>query len=142
MSSQVRLQVRGGSSTSKEGTEEEAKAVQRTGECTIGCGACCVLLTINVNPDYYKSADAKAWVELHAVNGRHIRVRMKDGICWMDIPIQCSALTDDGMCSLMGKPERPKSCDDFPTSQADINLVDEFAGEKVCTYSFLKGGDE
>lgn len=121
----------------------QAGVQARSGSCTVGCGACCRFLTVNVNPDYFTSADAKAWVELHAVNGRHIRVRMAEGgICWMDIPIPCSALTPDGMCGLMGKPERPKSCDDFPTSQVDIDLVDEITGEKVCTYEFKGGGEK
>ena len=116
------------------GSQQE---VQREGDCTVGCGACCKFLTINVNPDYYTSEDAKAWVELHG-----IRVRMSGGVCWMDIPTPCSALTDDGRCGIYGKPERPKGCDTFPQSQAEINLVDDFTGEKVCTYSFKRGGEK
>ncbi len=100
---------------------------KREGTCTEGCAACCLFLTVNVNPDYF-TGKAKAWVELHG-----IQVRMEGGICWMDIPSPCSALRG-GRCGAYD--ERPKACRVFPSSQAEIDLVNDFTGKKVCTYKF------
>ena len=118
----------------KEDTRDEVQGkAKREGTCRAGCAACCRFLTVNVNPDYF-TGQAKAWIELHG-----IQVRKEGGICWMDIPSPCSALVD-GRCSVYNK--RPKACRVFPSSQAEIDLVDSFTGEKVCTYRFTKGGDK
>ena len=106
----------------------------RTGECQVGCGACCRFLVLQVNPQYIEVDDVRRWIELHG-----IKLRMRDGGCWATIPLPCSAL-EEGRCSLYGSEERPKTCDVFPSSQADIDLVHEFTGEEVCTYRFPQEG--
>ncbi len=106
--------------------------VQRQGFCTEGCGACCRFLILQVNPQYNEVAEVKKWIELHGIK---LRVD-EQGACWASIPLQCTELTAEGMCGLFGKAERPKTCDVWPTSQATIDELDEYVGEKVCTYEF------
>ena len=102
----------------------------RIGECNT-CAACCKFLILQVNPAYM-DADRRRWIELHG-----IRLSERDGGVWARIDIACQHLTDDGKCGVFGTPERPETCGTFPFVQADIDLVDEWAGEKVCSYSFV-----
>ena len=103
----------------------------RIGECTVGCGACCQFLVLQVNPHYMEVEHVKKWIELHGIS-----LSRRSGGVWAQIPLHCSALTEEGKCSLYGMPERPLSCDTFPQSQADIDLVDAWIGEKTCSYNF------
>jgi len=105
----------------------------RTGECTSGCGACCRFLRLQVNPQYLEVADARHWIELHGIR----LDRGEEGATWAHIPLACSALTEEGLCGLYGTPERPLTCETFPTSQADIDRVNAAAGEAVCSYAFV-----
>ena len=101
----------------------------RQGECN-GCAACCRFLILQVNPQYM-AADRRRWIELHG-----IRLYERDGGVWAVVNAACSALTDEGRCGLFGLPERPQTCAEFPFVQPDIDQVDDWAGEKVCSYSF------
>lgn len=103
--------------------------MQRLGECN-GCAACCKFLLLQVNPAYMEP-DRRKWIELHG-----IRLHERDGGIWAVINAACSQLTDDNKCGIFGQPERPQTCADFPSVQEDIDLIDEWAGEKVCSYSF------
>ena len=103
----------------------------RLGECN-SCAACCKFLILQVNPAYL-DADRRAWIELHGI---HLSER--DGAVWARIDAACQHLTKAGRCGVFGLPERPQTCDQFPAVQTDIDLVDEWAGEPVCSYSFAK----
>ena len=76
-------------------------------------------------------ADRRHFVELHG-----IRLFEQNGGAWAMINASCRHLTEEGRCGVFGSPERPKTCEDFPFVQTDIDLVDEWAGSKVCSYSF------
>src|SRR3990170_1868484 len=104
--------------------------MERGGYCREGCGACCKLVLVNVNP-VYMEPDKKSWLELH----EGLRLFRQNGGVWMAIQTSCRHLTADNKCGIFGQPERPQTCDDFPFAQNDIDLLnDEFnAG---CTYSF------
>ena len=104
--------------------------LQRQGECNL-CSACCRFLILQVNPQYME-ADRRKWIELHG-----IRLYERDGGVWAQISLPCEHLTEEGKCGIFGSPERPKTCDDFPFVQHDIDLVDEWSGQKVCSYSFV-----
>ncbi len=103
----------------------------RTGECN-GCSACCRFLILNVSPSYLED-DKKRWIELHGIKV----FQQKDGTAWVRINATCEHLTDDGTCGIYGQPERPQTCADFPFVQSDIDLIDEWAGQKVCSYEFV-----
>ena len=104
---------------------------RREGSCTVGCGACCRFLVLQVNPQYIQNEDIRRWIELHG-----IRLQERDGACWAYIPTPCSALTPEGTCSLFGQEGRPRVCEVYPTSQAQLDELHEFVGEEVCTYRF------
>jgi Fe-S-cluster containining protein len=106
----------------------------RQGDCTPNCGACCKFIILNVNPSYLKD---KAWIEAHG-----IKVFEQDGGVWIRINAACNHLTEDNQCGIYGKPERFESCSLFPTVQSDIDLVNEEAGEAVCSYSFSSAAQE
>lgn len=99
----------------------------RTGECN-GCSACCRFLILQVNPAYM-GADKRQWIEMHG-----IRLFEQDGGVWARINATCNHLTEGGKCGI--HEDRPQACRDFPAVQGDIDLVDEWAGERVCSYSF------
>ena len=103
----------------------------RTGECN-GCSACCRFVILQVNPAYMEP-ERRRFIELHGV-----RLFTQDGGVWAQVSTQCQHLLTDGKCGVYGKPERPKACAEFPFVQTDIDLVDTFSGEKVCSYSFEK----
>jgi len=99
----------------------------RQGACTQGCGACCRILRLQVPPEYSRNPDIKKWVELHGV-----KLVELDGGTFVMLTMPCSALTEDGRCSLYGKPERPELCAHWPMTPAALLGV-----EDVCTYSFV-----
>lgn len=103
----------------------------RIGECN-GCAACCKFLILQVNPAYLE-ADRRRFVELHGV-----RLFEQDGGVWARIDVACQHLTAEGKCGVYGTAERPQTCADFPFVQSDIELVDNWTGEKVCSYSFAE----
>ena len=107
----------------------------RVGECN-GCSACCRFLILQVNPAYLES-DRRHWIELHG-----IRLYEKDGGTWAVINSPCEHLTEAGQCGIYGAPERPEACNTFPAFQHDIDLVDEWIGEKTCSYSFANSIQE
>ena len=102
----------------------------RTGVCN-GCGACCRFLMLQVHP-MYMEADKKRWVELHGIRLQ----RNPDGGVYAVIDAVCQHLTQENQCGIFGSDERPKVCDDWPFVQHDIDLLDAWAGEKVCSYTF------
>ncbi|WP_261593952.1 YkgJ family cysteine cluster protein [Pseudoalteromonas holothuriae] len=60
-------------------------------ECRLHCGACCIAPSISSS------------FPLHP-NGKEAGER-------------CKNLTDDNLCKLFGKPERPKVCHDFKATE-------------------------
>ncbi len=92
-------------------------------------GDCCKFMIFELaNP---MSADAIHWAELHP--GVHI---VNDGEGWfirLDIP--CGALTSDGLCSLHGTSEKPRTCTGWP--QDGLMLLAERYGGKLdeCIYA-------
>lgn len=101
----------------------------RVGECTVGCGACCRSIRLQVPPSYSQDADIRKWIELHG-----IRLSERDGGTFAQIDIACSALTSEGMCSLIDSPERPELCSHWPATPAALEGLEE-----VCTFSFVGG---
>lgn len=104
--------------------------MNRVGECN-GCSACCRFLILQVNPAYLE-ADRRNWIEMHGIH-----LFEQDGGVWARINATCTHLTAEGKCGVYGLPERPQACATFPTVQADIDLIDEWASEKVCSYEFI-----
>src|SRR5688572_15466497 len=102
----------------------------RQGECN-GCSMCCRFLILQVNPAYLQ-ADRRHWIELHG-----IRLYERDGGVWAQINVPCIQLSEEGTCKVYGTDERPKTCDLYPFGQGDIDLVNDWAGEEVCSYSFV-----
>ena len=101
----------------------------RVGTCN-ACAVCCKFLILQVNPAYMEP-DRRRWIEMHG-----IRLQERDGGVWARIDAQCQHLTDEGQCGIFGQPERPQTCADFPVMQADIAIVNTWAGREVCSYSF------
>lgn len=97
----------------------------RMGECN-RCGRCCEFITLQVPPEYLSNADIRRWIELHG-----IRLSERDGGVFARIDLPCSALTEEGLCSLMGTPERPALCSHWPATPAMLAGLEE-----VCSYSF------
>lgn len=107
---------------------------RREGFCQENCAACCQYLVLQVNPQYAENKDVKHWIELHGIN-----LVKRGGALWAYIPTPCSAL-DGTRCSLYGTEERPKVCDVWPTSQAEIDDLEDHTGQD-CTYRFSPTGD-
>ena len=103
--------------------------MQREGSCQSGCGACCKLVEVNVNPAYLEK-DVRHWLDLHG-----IKLRERGGGVWAILPIPCRELQPDMRCGLFGKPERPKLCEDWPFDQQEILTVNAETGVE-CGYSF------
>ena len=87
---------------------------------------------LQVHP-MYMEADKKRWVELHG-----IRLIRQEGAVYAVVNTACKHLTEDNQCGIFGSDERPQTRAEGPFLQHDIDLVDEWAGEKVCSYSFEK----
>lgn len=81
--------------------------------------------------------DKRHWLELHG-----IKLWQQGDYTWARIEARCRHLTDDNRCGIYGQPERPQVCAEFPFAQGDIDIVDEWAGEKVCSYSFSSSREE
>ena len=109
--------------------EGSQQGVQRQGFCQENCAACCQYIVLQVNPQYAEQKDVKHWIELHGIN-----LVKRDGALWAYIPTPCSAL-EGTRCGLYGTEERPKVCDVWPTSQAEIDDLQDHTGQE-CTYSF------
>ena len=75
-------------------------------ECRLGCGACCIVISISSN-----------------IPG------MPEG---KPAGVRCIQLTSDNRCSLFGKPERPKVCENLRPSHKMCGSEDEYA------YAFLE----
>jgi Fe-S-cluster containining protein len=105
----------------------------RLGECN-GCGACCKHLLLAVHPVYLEP-DKRRWLELHG-----IKLHVAGGNAWATIDATCEHLTEDNRCGIFGQPERPQVCAEWPFQQEDIDLVNVWAGEPVCSYSFSPEG--
>mgnify|MGYP001571890559 CR=1 FL=1 len=89
-------------------THADGRRYIRTGECD-GCkhgrvAQCCTFLAMPMQR--HLSADEARWAELHP------GILVQDN--FMVVNVACSALTDDGLCSLFGSPERPAMCERFP----------------------------
>ena len=106
--------------------------MMRTGECTVGCGACCRFVILQTNPAYLEP-DRRRWLELH----HGIRLFEQDGGVWARIDTPCQHLSDEGLCGVFGTDERPQTCATFPLVQQDIDLVDAEYGAGTCSYSFV-----
>ena len=104
----------------------------REGHCTVGCGACCRFIRLQVNPQYLSLADVQNWIELHG-----IKLREVNGGVFAYIPIPCTALTPEGLCGLYDKPERPILCGISPVGPEELDEL-KFMGAD-CTYSFPQG---
>lgn len=100
---------------------------RREGDCTAGCGACCRFIRLQVPPDYAQNQDVRKWIELHGVS-----LMEMNGGTFATVNLSCSALTEDGQCSLYGRPERPELCNHWPMTPAALAGV-----EDVCSYSFV-----
>ena len=102
--------------------------MKRMGECTAGCGACCRSMRLQVPPDY-ASPDIRKWIELHG-----LRLTQWNGGTFVHLDVACSALTEEGMCSLIDSPDRPEMCSQWPATPAAMEGL-----EDVCTFSFAQG---
>ena len=102
------------------------------GECN-GCGACCKFVTVNIHP-VYLDPDKRKWLELH----EGITVFERQGMAYLAIQTSCKHLTEDNKCGIFGQPERPQTCAEFPFDQFDIDYIDKWAGEKVCSYEVVE----
>ncbi len=103
--------------------------VRHDGDC-LNCsarGKCCSFLRLQVPPEYKSNPDIHNWVGLHGIKLLDI-----DGGVFAMLPIPCTALTEDGLCSLYGTPERPELCSHWPASPSALIGI-----EDVCTYSFV-----
>ena len=103
-------------------------AFERQGECNTceGRALCCTFLRLQVPPEYKDNDDIRKWVELH-----NVRLVDLDGGVFALIQQRCSALTEDGLCSLFGTSERPELCSEWPASPTALLGV-----EDECSYSF------
>jgi Fe-S-cluster containining protein len=103
----------------------------REGSCQPDvCGsACCTLALLDANPLYRQDADLTAWLGLHGIT-----LSEHAGHTLARVPLRCTALGDDGRCTLYGRPERPALCSAFPMSP------DSLVGlGGACTYTFREG---
>ena len=106
----------------------------RTGGCTLGCGACCEALILPIHPGVLTSPrfeDWRKWVELHGI----VLFSRVEGSLSAHIPIACTALTEDKLCSLHGTKEKPEMCLRYPKTSEDLVSV-----EHICTYKFRAEG--
>ncbi len=69
------------------------------------------------------------WMELHGVSLFY----SQNGSLMANLPIKCTALTDDKMCGVFGTEDRPEMCKTYPQSGLDLDGI-----EGVCTFKFRK----
>lgn len=103
----------------------------RQGECTVGCGACCKYISLQVPPEYGSNPDVRKWIELHG-----IRLTERDGGVFASLEMPCHALTEDGKCGVYGTDARPDMCEEWPARPEQIAEFEEV--REVCTYSFIE----
>ena len=90
----------------------------RHGSCLQGCGLCCEMLELEINPVYLKAPDVANWVGQHGIG-----LRMEGERCIARLPIPCGALQPDKSCALYGKPERPRMCAAWPDHPRQLDAV-------------------
>ena len=110
----------------------------RYGGCTVGCGEGCRKMLIPVDPAVLNRppeqlADWKHWLELHGVQ---LLVNEERRFVDVLVPLACKHLQADATCGVVGLPERPAMCGDYPQHPNDLDTV-----EDVCTYGFVRIGD-
>lgn len=79
-------------------------------ECRLGCGACCVAITIS-----------------EAIPGYHKKVKPAGE--------RCIHLSDQNLCQIFGHPDRPKTCQNF---KADADFCGTNTEEAIATLSELE----
>ena len=64
---------------------------------------------------------ADKWAELHGLEVYRVSPPGSDRVFQMiNIPIQCEALSGEGLCTLYGTEDRPQVCGDWPQSPLDL----------------------
>ncbi len=112
-------------------TAPDGVVYERAGECPpeLCQGRCCEFVTFG---PFLAQPGAGRWAELHGLDVHEIQVPGTTGTAQMvNIPIPCTALTGEGLCSLHGTEDRPQVCGDWPQSPLDL-LETPF-----CGYSFV-----
>ncbi len=102
-------------------------------ECQENCAACCRYVILQVNPQY-TNEDVKRWIELHG-----IKLVERGGALWAYVPTPCSAL-EGTRCGLYGTKERPRVCEVWPNSQAEIDDLENHTGQKCRFPIDITGG--
>jgi hypothetical protein len=69
------------------------------------------------------------WMKLHGVTLFY----SSNGSLTANLPIKCSALTDEGLCGVFGTDDRPEMCNTYPQSGLELEGLEE-----VCTFKFRK----
>ena len=80
------------------------------GSCTVR-GLCCTYVRLPLAR--VLSQDEVHWLELHP------GVQVHAGWLLHLEPLRCEALTEDGLCTLYGFPERPEMCSTWPDDPFD-----------------------
>lgn len=109
----------------------------RTGscdQCALGSvrGECCTKLVFPINPKAARNPDLVHFWNLHGVAV----------MWWGDLPlvilqVRCSALADNGDCTLYGSPDRPEIC-----SQGPLNPWAGKALNPACSFDFAWLADD
>lgn len=142
-----------------------APSATRVGEC-LGCGQhCCTSVVVELTramADQFlahqpvvvpprEETDYDRWLALHAIDGTRPWVlppATRFRVIWSargrlpiaTLPARCTALADDGSCSLYGTPERPDLCVAWPTDPRQLEMLAP-AGQAACGYSFEEEND-
>ena len=97
-------------------------------KCATGsvAGECCTKLVFPLSPSAAANPDTRHFFALHGVE-----VRFWGELSLAVLPVRCSALLDNGDCSLYGKPERPQVCSSGP-----LNAWAGKALNSACSYEF------
>ena len=107
-------------------THADGRKFYRIGQCD-GCkrpdvkqAQCCTFLNLPIQREL--SEDEMRWVNLHpgvTTDGSTVSFN-----------VACTALNEDGTCSLFGKPERPEMCVRYPELPSQVL--------EGCAYSLLE----
>ena len=112
----------------------DGKTYRRLGGCHMGCGACCEVMLLPIDPrvlqDLDRFDDWRKWVELHGVQ---IIVQTRAPFVQAYITATCKHLTDDKKCGVYGTDDRPKMCSHIPYSVYDIVGT---GLEEACSYKW------
>lgn len=108
-------------------TDEDGTVWERTGSCPPErCrGRCCTFMTFG---PFLAEPEGIKWAKLHP----GVAVSRHGPYINLNLSVRCSALSDDGLCTLYGTPDRPQTCHDWPTRPSDL-LETPF-----CGYAFRK----